>query len=231
MGRAMPSNSMFEVKICGIKDLGAMNAALTAGADLVGLVFFPPSPRAVTPLGGADLAAAVRGRAMVTALVVDADDTLLRDIMARVNPDLLQLHGAETPERVKAIRECFGKPVMKAIAVSTAADLKQLAAYEAVADRILYDARPPKGADRPGGHGRPFDWNLLSAVSHKKPVMLSGGLNPENVADAIRIVRPDAVDVSSGVEDTPGVKNAAKIKAFVQNARAAAEKYLREKVS
>jgi len=107
----------------------------------------------------------------------------------------------------------------------------QLAAYEAVADRILYDARPPKGADRPGGHGRPFDWNLLSAVSHKKPVMLSGGLNPENVADAIRIVRPDAVDVSSGVEDTPGVKNAAKIKAFVQNARAAAEKYLREKVS
>jgi phosphoribosylanthranilate isomerase len=223
MGWAMPSNSMLEVKICGIKDLGAMNAALEAGADLVGLVFFPPSPRAVTPLGGADLAAAARGRAMVTALVVDADDILLRDIMARVNPDLLQLHGTETPERVKAIRACFGKPVMKAIAVSSAADLKQVAAYEAVADRILYDARPPKGADRPGGHGRPFDWNLLSAASHKKPVMLSGGLTPENVADAIRIVRPDAVDVSSGVEDAPGVKNAAKIKLFVQNARAAAK--------
>jgi phosphoribosylanthranilate isomerase len=223
MGWAMPSNSMLEVKICGIKDLGAMNAAMEAGADLVGLVFFPPSPRAVTPLGGADLAAAARGRAMVTALVVDADDVLLRDIMARVNPDLLQLHGTETPERVKAIRACFGKPVMKAIAVSSAADLKQVAAYEAVADRILYDARPPKGADRPGGHGRPFDWNLLSAASHKKPVMLSGGLTPENVADAIRIVHPDAVDVSSGVEDAPGVKNAAKIKLFVQNARAAAK--------
>lgn len=222
---------MLEVKICGIKDLGAMNAALSAGADLVGLVFFPPSPRAVTPLGGADLAAAARGRAMVTALVVDADDALLRDIMARVNPDLLQLHGSETPERVKAIRACFGKPVMKAVPVSSAADLSVVASYEAVADRILYDAKPPKDADRPGGHGLPFDWNLLGAVAHKKPVMLSGGLDPENVAEAIRIVRPDAVDVSSGVEDTPGVKNAAKIEAFVQRARAAAEKYLREKVS
>lgn len=222
---------MLEVKICGIKDLGAMNAALSVGADLVGLVFFPPSPRAVTPLGGADLAAAARGRAMVTALVVDADDALLRDIMARVNPDLLQLHGSETPERVKAIRACFGKPVMKAVPVSSAADLSVVASYEAVADRILYDAKPPKDADRPGGHGLPFDWNLLGAVAHKKPVMLSGGLDPENVAEAIRIVRPDAVDVSSGVEDTPGVKNAAKIEAFVQRARAAAEKYLREKVS
>lgn len=208
-----------------------MDAALAAGADLVGLVFFPPSPRAVTPSGAGDLAAAARGRALLTALTVDAEDTLLRDIMARVNPDFLQLHGSETPERVKAIRECFGKPVMKAIAVSSMADLKQVAACEAVADRILYDARAPKGADRPGGHGRPFDWNLLSNVSHKKPVMLSGGLTPENVADAIRIVRPDAVDVSSGVEDAPGVKNAAKIKAFVENARSAAEKYLREKVS
>jgi phosphoribosylanthranilate isomerase len=214
---------MLEVKICGIKDLGAMNAALSAGADLVGLVFFPPSPRAVTPLGGADLAAVARGCAMVTALVVDADDILLRDIMARVNPDLLQLHGSETPERVKAIRACFGKPVAKAIPVSSAADLNRVAAYEAVADRILYDAKPPKDADRPGGHGLAFDWNLLSAASHKKPMMLSGGLTPGNVADAIRIVRPDGVDVSSGVEDSPGVKSAAKIEAFVQNARAAAK--------
>lgn len=207
-----------------------MNAALSAGANLVGLVFFPPSPRAVTPLGGADLAAAARGRAMVTALVVDADDILLRDIMERVNPDLLQLHGSETPKRVKDIRECFGKPVMKAIGVSSAADLNAVAAYEAVADRILYDARPPKGADRPGGHGRAFDWNLLARVAHKQPMMLSGGLNPENVAEAIRIVRPGGVDVSSGVESAPGEKSAEKIKAFVRNARAAAEKYL-EKVS
>jgi phosphoribosylanthranilate isomerase len=222
---------MLDVKICGIKDLAAMNAALNARADLVGLVFFPPSPRAVTPLGGADLAAAARGRAMITALLVDADNTLIRDVMQRVNPDLLQLHGDETPERVAEIRACFGKPVMKAIAVSSADDLCAVPAFEAVADRILYDAKPPKDADRPGGHGRAFDWNLLAQVSRRKPMMLSGGLNPDNVAEAIRIVRPDAVDVSSGVEDAPGVKNADKIKIFVANARAAAEKYLSEKVS
>jgi phosphoribosylanthranilate isomerase len=222
---------MLEIKICGIKDLTAMDAALSARADLVGLVFFPPSPRAVTPLGGSDLAAKARGRALITALLVDADDTLIRDVMARVNPDFLQLHGQETPERVAAIRACFGKPVMKAIAVSNADDLKTVAAYEAVADRILYDAKPPKDATRPGGHGLVFDWNLLARASHKKPMMLSGGLTPENVTEAIRIVRPDAVDVSSGVEDRPGVKSAEKIKAFVANVRAAAEKYRSEKVS
>jgi phosphoribosylanthranilate isomerase len=231
MGRAVSSNSMLDVKICGINDLAAMNAALDARADLVGLVFFPPSPRAVTPLGGADLAAAARGRAMITALLVDADNTLIRDVMQRVNPDLLQLHGSETPERVAEIRACFGKPVMKAIAVSNVDDLSAVPAFEAVADRILYDAKPPKDANRPGGHGRTFDWNLLAQVSRKKPMMLSGGLNPDNVAEAIRIVRPDAVDISSGVEDAPGVKNADKIKTFVVNARAAAEKYLSEKVS
>lgn len=208
-----------------------MNAALDARADLVGLVFFPPSPRAVTALGGADLAATARGRAMITALLVDADNTLIRDVMQRVNPDLLQLHGEETPRRVAEIRACFGKPVMKAIAVSSADDLRAVPAFEAVADRILYDAKPPKDSDRPGGHGRAFDWNLLAHISRKKPMMLSGGLNPDNVAEAIRIVRPDAVDVSSGVEDALGVKNADKINTFVVNARAAAKKYLSEKVS
>ena len=221
---------MVEVKICGINDLAAMNAALTARADLVGLVFFPPSPRAVTPLGGADLAAVARGRAMIAALLVDAEDEFIRDVVSRVNPDLLQLHGSETPRRVAEIRACFGKPVMKAVAVSSAADLAQVPAYEAVADRILYDAKPPKDADRPGGHGRAFDWNLLAKVSRKKPMMLSGGLDPENVAEAIKIARPDGVDVSSGVEDAPGVKNAGKIKSFIVNARAAAQA-LQEKVS
>jgi phosphoribosylanthranilate isomerase len=221
---------MVEVKICGINDLAAMNAALTAHADLVGLVFFPPSPRAVTPLGGADLAAVARGRAMIAALLVDAEDEFIRDVMSRVNPDLLQLHGSETPQRVAEIRACFGKPVMKAVAVSSAADLAQVPAYEAVADRILYDAKPPKDADRPGGHGRAFDWNLLTKVARKKPMMLSGGLDPENVAAAIKIAQPDGVDVSSGVEDAPGVKNAEKIKAFVVNARVAAQA-LQEKVS
>lgn len=207
-----------------------MDAALSAGADLVGLVFFPPSPRAVTPLGGADLAAVARGRAAVTALLVDAEDEFIRDVVSRVNPDFLQLHGVETPQRVAEIRACFGKPVMKALAISSAGDLAGVSVYEAVADRVLYDAKPPKDADRPGGHGRVFDWNLLAEVSRKKPMMLSGGLNPDNVADAIRAVRPDGVDVSSGVEDTPGVKSTAKISSFVMNARTAAQA-LQEKVS
>jgi phosphoribosylanthranilate isomerase len=184
----------------------------------------------VTPLGGADLAIAARGRALVTALFVDAEDEFIRDVVSRVNPDFLQLHGRETPQRVAEIRACFGKPVMKALLVSSAGDLAEVPAYEAAADRILYDAKPPKDADRPGGHGRAFDWSLLAKVSRRKPMMLSGGLDSDNVADAIEVARPDGVDVSSGVEDSPGVKSAAKIDAFVKNARAAAHA-LQEKVS
>jgi len=226
---------MIEVKICGIKDLAAMDAALDAGADLVGLVFFPPSPRAVAMDLAATLAARARGRALVTALTVDADDNLLAEIVDHAKPDLLQLHGEETKERVAAIRTRFGRPVMKAVAVAEAADLRVVPAYEAIADRILFDARPPKDASRPGGHGRAFDWTLLSRVARKKPLMLSGGLTPENVAEAIRIVRPDAVDVSSGVERVPGEKDLERIRKFVENARAAAaalgDSPKREKVS
>ena len=208
-----------------------MDAALSARADLVGLVFFPPSPRSVTPIEAAKLAEKARGRAQVTALLVDASDALIQEIVSQVRPDLLQLHGEETAERVAAIRTRFGKPVMKAIAVSGEEDLRNVAAYEALADRLLFDAKPPKDATRPGGHGRAFDWNLLSTVSRKKPIMLSGGLTPENVAEAIRIVRPDAVDVSSGVEGAPGEKDPEMIRAFIANARAAAKKLAREKVS
>ena len=199
-----------------------MDAALDAGADLVGLVFFPPSPRALTPQAAARLAARARGRALVTALVVDADDGLFAEIDEHVKPDLLQLHGVESPARVSALKARFGRPVMKAIPVAEAADLRIVSDYEAVADRILFDARPPKEANRPGGHGRAFDWTLLARLSRKKPMMLSGGLTPDNVADAIGIVRPDAVDVSSGVERAPGEKDLAKIASFVKNARAAA---------
>jgi phosphoribosylanthranilate isomerase len=213
---------MFEVKICGINDLAAMDAALDAGADLVGLVFFPPSPRAVTMDLAAKLAARARGRALVAALVVDADDKLLTEIVEHAKPDLLQLHGAESAERVSAIRSRFGRPVMKAIAVAEAADLRLVPDYEAVADRILFDARPPKGSSRPGGHGRAFDWKFLAGLARKKPMMLSGGLTPDNVTEAIRIVRPDAVDVSSGVERAPGKKDPDKIRDFVKNARSAA---------
>ncbi|MGZ6000029.1 MAG: phosphoribosylanthranilate isomerase [Rhizomicrobium sp.] len=226
---------MIEVKICGIKDLAAMDAALGAGADLVGLVFFPPSPRAVTMDLAMRLAARARGRALVVALTVDADDSLLAEIVEHAKPDLLQLHGTESKERVTAIRTRFGRPVMKAIPVAEAADLRIVPDYEAVADRILFDARPPKDASRPGGHGRAFDWALLARLARKKPMMLSGGLTPENVAEAIGIVRPDAVDVSSGVERASGEKDAEKIRDFVKNARAAAaalgNSHKREKVS
>jgi phosphoribosylanthranilate isomerase len=226
---------MIEVKICGIKDLAAMDAALHAGADLVGLVFFPPSPRTVMMDLAAKLTARARGRALVVALTVDADDSLLAEIVDHAKPDLLQLHGAEKSERVAAIRARFGRPVMKAIPVAGAADLRLVSDYEAVADRILFDARPPKDASRPGGHGRAFDWTLLARLAHMKPMMLSGGLTPENVAEAIRIVQPDAVDVSSGVERAPGEKDAEKIRDFVKNARNAAaaldNSHKREKVS
>lgn len=220
--KAVPSKAMVEIKICGIKDLSAMDAALKAGADMVGLVFFPPSPRSVSLGEGAALAARARGQARVVALTVDADDALLDGIAAQVKPDLLQLHGKETPARVSEVRKRTGIPVMKALPVAEAADLDVVPTYAAVAEKILFDARPPKDATRPGGHGRAFDWTLLAHVPRDKPIMLSGGLNPENVADAIRTVRPDAVDVSSGVEQSPGVKDAVKIAAFVNNARAAA---------
>lgn len=217
----MPSKAMLEIKICGINDLAAMDAALEAGADMVGLVFFPPSPRNVSPEEGVRLAARARGRARVVALTVDADDTLLGTIRTAVAPDILQLHGRESPARVREIRERTGLPVMKAIPVAEAADLDAVASYAALAERILFDARPPKGATRPGGHGRTFDWSLLARVARTKPTMLSGGLDPENVAHAIRTARPDAVDVSSGVEKAPGVKDAEKIARFIENARTA----------
>jgi phosphoribosylanthranilate isomerase len=213
---------MVEIKICGINDLAAMDAALNAGADLVGLVFFPPSPRNVSLEEGAKLAARARGKARVVALTVDADDLLLNGIAKSVAPDIFQLHGSESPGRVSELRKRYGRPMMKAIPVAAAEDLSAVSAYLPVADSILFDARPPKHATRPGGHGRAFEWTLLASVDRSKPMMLSGGLHPGNVADAIRVVHPDTVDVSSGVEKSPGLKDPAKIAAFVAGARAAA---------
>lgn len=207
------------VKICGIKDLAAMDAALEAGADMVGLVFFPASPRNVTPQDAEKLAARARGRARIVALSVDADDRLIDAIETSIAPDLHQLHGSETPSRVSALRAQTKKQVMKAIPVASAADLAPLPSYEEVSDWILFDAKAPKDATRPGGHGQTFDWSLLQNIKHTKPVMLSGGINPENVAQAIAAVRPDAVDVSSGVESAPGVKDREKIFSFVRAAR------------
>jgi phosphoribosylanthranilate isomerase len=209
------------VKICGINDLAAMDAALDAGADMVGLVFFAASPRHVTPEAAKQLANMARGKAKIVALSVDADDELIGAIEAYAAPDFHQLHGSETTVRVAEIRNRTGKLMIKAIPIASASDLVPLAAYESAADWILYDAKAPKDATRPGGHGKPFDWALLKNMAHKKPVMLSGGLDPMNVAQAIEIVRPDAVDVSSGVEIAPGVKDRNKITAFVRNARQA----------
>ncbi|HXL68217.1 MAG TPA: phosphoribosylanthranilate isomerase [Xanthobacteraceae bacterium] len=223
---------MIEIKICGINHRTGLDAALAARAELIGLVFFSPSPRALTPEAAARLASVARGRARVVALVVDADDVLLGEIAEKVAPDFLQLHGNEPPARVAEVRVRFGRPVIKAMPVSVRSDLAALAAYEAVAERILFDAKPPRDATRPGGHGQPFDWSLVAGIKRRRPVMLSGGLDPGNVADAIRAVRPDGVDVSSGVESALGVKDPVKIRAFADAARAAASLAAsREKVS
>jgi phosphoribosylanthranilate isomerase len=211
-----------EVKICGLKTRPALDAALDAGADYVGLVFYPKSPRNVDLATAAALARAAAGRARSVALVVDADDGALREIVATVAPDLIQLHGKETPERVAAIKALTGTAVMKVIGVATAADVDGAAAYSGVADRILFDAKPP--ADRPnalpGGNGIAFDWRILGNW-RERWYMLSGGLTPANVAEAIALTHAPAVDVSSGVERAPGEKDPALIRDFIRAAKAA----------
>jgi phosphoribosylanthranilate isomerase len=209
------------VKICGLKTPEALDAAITAGADMAGFVVFAPSPRHLDPAAGRGLVARARGRLQTVALTVDADDALLAEVVEALAPDLLQLHGKETPERVAAVRARFGRPVVKALAVAEAADLSPILVYAAVADKILFDARAPKGATRPGGLGQPFDWRLLQNLDPGLAFMLSGGLDAGNVAEALRITRAPAVDVSSGVERTPGEKDPEKIVAFVRAARAA----------
>jgi phosphoribosylanthranilate isomerase len=207
------------VKICGLKTPEALDVALEAGADMVGFVFFPPSPRHVGLAAAAELGRRVGARARKVALIVDADDVLLKSITDALRPDLLQLHGAETPARVQAIKARFGLPVMKAIAVEARADLAAVKLYDTVADRLLFDARAPREATRPGGLGKPFDWHLLEELDLAVPYMLSGGLDPDNVAAALRITSAPGVDVSSGVERAPGEKDHDKIRAFIRAAR------------
>lgn len=210
-----------DIKICGLRDMHNLSAALDAGADMVGFVFFPPSPRNISPAEAAPLLAAARGRAAAVALVVDADDALI-DEAASAGVDMLQLHGTETPQRVRDIKARTGLPVMKAVGIAGVEDLSALTPYFGVADRILLDAKPPRDATRPGGHGRTFDWQILAKLDPGLSFMLSGGLNPANVAAAIAAVRPAGVDVSSGVERAPGLKDEALIRQFVANARKAA---------
>jgi len=208
-----------DVKICGIKTADALDAALDAGADLVGFVHFPKSPRHLSLSDAPRLVARVEGRARKVALLVDPDDALLAQVVAAFSPDLLQLHGHESPERVAAIRATFGLPVMKALPVGRREDLAPLPDFAAVADLILFDAKPDPGALLPGGNGRPFDWRLVAGLDAARPLMLSGGLTVDNVSQALSEVRMDGVDVSSGVEDAPGVKSPDKIRAFVAAVR------------
>jgi phosphoribosylanthranilate isomerase len=210
------------VKICGLAAPEALDAAVDAGADMVGFVFFAPSPRHLAFDRARTLGERVRGRAQKVALTVDADDAWFDAVVEALRPDMLQLHGHEPPARIAALRARFGLPVMKAIAVETQADLAAVGAYAAVADRLLFDARAPREATRPGGLGKPFDWHLLENIDPGLPFMVSGGLGAGNIGDALRITRAAGVDVSSGVERRPGEKDPDKIRAFVRAARQAA---------
>jgi phosphoribosylanthranilate isomerase len=215
------------VKICGLSTRETLDVALDAGADMVGFVFFPPSPRHLPLELARDLGQTAAGRALKVALTVDADDVTLDKIVKALRPDLLQLHGHETAGRLRDIRRRFGLPVMKAIPVETAADLAVLPGYAEVADRILFDARAPREATRPGGLGAVFDWRLLENLDLAVPFMVSGGLHADNVAEAVRLTRAGGVDVSSGVERATGIKDADMIRAFIRAARATEELMVR----
>jgi phosphoribosylanthranilate isomerase len=211
------------VKICGLSTPETLEVALDAGADMVGFVFFPPSPRHLSLQSARDLGKQVKRRAIKVALTVDADDATLSNILEALQPDILQLHGKETIARLRDIKQKFALEVMKAIAIESPADLTALPGYAAAADRVLFDARPPKGATRPGGLGAVFDWRVLENLDLKLPFMVSGGLNADNVAQALRVTRAGGVDVSSGVERAAGMKEPEMIRAFIRAARAVQE--------
>ena len=208
------------IKICGIKTPDMLETAIAGGADMVGFMHFQRSPRHASVEQIADLISQARGRIDTCVVLVNPDNSCVAEIAA-LGPGWIQLHGPETPHRVEAIRAEAGVEIMKALPIGSAEDVAHVADFIEVADRILVDAKPPKGADRPGGLGETFDWSLLKALDPSVPFMLSGGLTPQTVADAIRTVRPFGVDVSSGVESAPGVKDKRLIEAFMRNARAA----------
>jgi phosphoribosylanthranilate isomerase len=212
----------FIVKICGLSTPETLDAALDAGADMVGFVFFPPSPRHLQVDDARALGQRVRGRAQKVALTVDAEETFLQSVAEALRPDILQLHGSESVAAIQGIRRKFGLPVMKALPIAVKGDLDRIARYATVADRLLFDARAPRDATRPGGLGNTFDWHLLEDVHANVPFMLSGGLDVDNIGEALRITRASGIDVSSGVERAPGVKDVDKIIAFVRAARRAA---------
>jgi phosphoribosylanthranilate isomerase len=210
------------IKICGLKDERNLDAALGAGADLVGLVFHLASPRNIGVAVAAGLRRRATGKAGIVALTVNASDRDLDEIVARVQPEWLQLHGSETPERVAELKARHGIRTIKSVPIRGRGDLDAANDYDGIADMILFDAKPPVGAILPGGNGIPFNWKLLRGETSPRPFMVSGGLNAGNVAEAIATMQPDAVDVSSGVETEPGKKDPNLIQAFVAAARTAA---------
>lgn len=203
-----------DIKICGLKTPEAIDRALKRGATHIGFIFFEKSPRYIEPDLAAKLAEPARGKAKIVAVVVDPTNDELDEIVSLLKPDILQLHGNESPEHVLTIKALYGLPVMKVFSVRTADDLKRVEAYIGIADRFLFDAKAPKGSELPGGNGISFDWSLLSWLDGSIDYMLSGGLNKNNVADALVKTRARGIDVSSGVETEPGVKSVAMIDEF-----------------
>ncbi|RVD65757.1 phosphoribosylanthranilate isomerase [Mesorhizobium sp. M7A.F.Ca.ET.027.03.2.1] len=210
-----------DIKICGLKTDAAMAAALAGGASHVGFIFFAKSPRYVEPAEAGRLREAARGKATAVAVTVDASDAFLDEILAQMQPDMLQLHGAETPDRVAEVKARYGLPVMKALPLSEAADLERIKPFIGISDRFLFDAKPPKGSELPGGNGVAFDWRILVGLDGGVDYMLSGGLNAANIGDALRLADPPGIDISSGVESAPGVKDPALIEQFFRAVRTA----------
>lgn len=211
----------FDVKICGLKTPEAVHAALDNGATHIGFIFFAKSPRHIDPQTAADMRMLAQGRAKTVAVTVDASETYLDEIVAVMQPDILQLHGSETPEQVAVIKARYGLPVIKAFAIRDSADLDAIKPYKAIADRFLFDAKPPEGAELPGGNGISFDWEILAALDGDVDYMLSGGLNADNIMEALRKTHASAIDISSGVERAPGEKDVRLIENFFKAIRAA----------
>jgi phosphoribosylanthranilate isomerase len=218
--RRFMAKRRMDIKICGLRTDAAMAAALVGGASHVGFIFFPKSPRYVSAEEAGRLRQAARGRALAVAVTVDADDATLDAIVEKMAPDWLQLHGKETPKRVAALKARHGLPVMKALSIGAAADLERTRPFLGVADHFLFDAKPPAGSELPGGNGVSFDWRILGQVEPRPGYMLSGGLNAQNIGEALRM-NPPGIDISSGVESAPGVKEPALIEAFFRALRAA----------
>ncbi len=210
-----------DIKICGLSTPETVAAAIDGGASHVGFIFFAKSPRYVTPEAAGTLRKAVLGKAKAVAVTVDADDAFLETIVASMAPDMLQLHGHESPARVADVKARYSLPVMKAFSISTAADLQKTRPYVGIADRFLFDAKPPKDSELPGGNGVSFDWTLLQGLDPAIDYMLSGGLNAQNVGEALRLANPPGIDISSGVETAPGVKDVALIEEFFRAVRTA----------